>query len=490
MRSTRLFARARRAILLLAVLGTVVPVSAAADAPVRTAGVDNVNAIPDNTIIGAHNSPILAQNPIRRTNLVVGDRIDVPDYSASVHVSFDGGRSWANSPLPNPGPGEKLYAAQPAFDARGTLYVLYVTLSGPGNGPDAVWIVRSTDGGLSFSAPGKVSGADAFQRTLAVDPHSGRLFAAWLQADADASACQLCFGKTGLPIVVTHSDDGGVTWSPPVAVSEGRERVGGVVLSVDDDGNPVVLYIDFRSDQVDWQNLEGNPTSEWSLVVTRSADGGDTFAPGHVVDDQIVAPYRFLIYLPPKPSLAVKGRTVVVAWTDARSGVPSVLSSRSGDAGATWTRPAPVSTAAGTQDLPALTVARSGRVDVLYYQAPSSADQAHVMLASSGDGGRRFGTPAQVSTQPSNRAVGPKFSLLQKDADFGTGIALHADGSTTLAAWTDTRNGTVDTARQDVYFAVVPLGGGGGHGALILLAVAGSVLGIAGVVLIALARSR
>jgi len=515
MRSNRLFMRARRssggpivAAVLLATGGGVLlatgggvllatgggaPARAAAAGPATPAGVDNVLVVPDNSIIGAHNSPVLAQNPTRRTNLVVGDRVDVPDYTATVHVSFDGGRSWANSPLPTPGgPGEKLYAAQTAFDARGMLYVLFVTLSGPGNGPDAVWIVRSTDGGLTFSPPTRVAGADAYQRTLAVDRHTGRVFAAWLQGDADASACLLCFGKTNLPIVVTHSDDQGATWSAPVAVSEGRARVGAPVLALDDGdrGNPVVLYVDFRTDQVDWQNLEGNANSEWSLVVTRSTDNGDTFGPGQVVDSQVVAPYRFLVYLPPKPALVVKGRTAVVAWTDGRSGAPQVLASRSGDGGATWTRPAAVSTSGGAQDLPALAMAGSGRVDVLYYEGSAQGDDAHVLLASSGDGGRRFGRPVQVTTRPSNRKVGPMFTSLQRDADFGSTIALRADGPTALAAWTDTRNGTVDTARQDIYLAVVPREGGGRHVLLILLAVGGGVLAAAGITLMVIARSR
>ncbi|MFN2606396.1 MAG: sialidase family protein, partial [Acidimicrobiales bacterium] len=497
MRLDSLATRARTSLAALAAALAVVAGPGAASAaarpvaaPVKPARVPNVLVDPDNSIIGAHNTPDLAQNPTRGTNLVVTDRVDLPDYSATVHVSADGGRTWGASPLPVPGgQGEKLYAAQAAFDARGTLFVLFVTLSGPGNGPDSLWIVRSGDGGLTFSAPSKVTGPDAFQAALALDRHTGRLFAAWLQSDAEASACLLCFGKTNLPIVVSHSDDEGATWSAPVAVSEGRERVGAPVLRVDDDGNPVVLYVDFGDDQVDWQNLEGVANSDWSLVLTRSPDQGATFGPGQVVDDGVVAPYRFLIYLPPKPSMVVSGTSVVVAWTDGRSGSPAVLVRRSANRGATWTAPVRVGAAGTRSDLPALSASSGGRVDVLYYQGAESGTDAQVMLASSGDGGRHFGRTVQVSTAASNRKVGPKFSLLQQDADFGSGIVLRPDGRNVLAAWTDTRNGTLDTARQDVFFAVVARAGAG-HGLLIAVSALGGALGVAGIALFLLARSR
>ncbi len=466
--------------------------SALASGPVvvKPAGADNAIVDSDNSIIGAHNSPVLAQNPVRPANLVLADRVDLPAYGATVHISADGGHTWKPSALPLPGgPAEKLYAAHAAFDARGTLFVLFVTLSGPGNGPDSLWVTSSGDGGVSYSAPSRVAGADAFQASLAVDARSGRLFATWLQADAEASACVLCFGKTGLPIVVSRSDDHGVTWSMPATISEGRDRVGAPVMQVDDAGNPIMVYVDFRSDQVDWQNLEGMANSNWSMVLVRSGDQGRSFGAGQVVDAEVVAPYRFLMYLPPRPTLAVRGSTVMMAWTDGRFDRPAVLARRSADRGTTWTAASRINNTASAQDLPAITIA-GDRVDALYYQAGSSGPNVDVHLASSTDGGRRFTRVVRVSTKASDRSVGPRFTDRQPDADFGSGIALLADGSTDLAAWTDTRNGTVDTARQDVYFAAVNLSGDSGGHVVALVAGLSVAAGIADVALLLMARKR
>jgi hypothetical protein len=84
-----------------------------------------------------HNSPSLVQNPVQTTNIIVVDRVDRPDYTATVHVSNDGGNLWRDTPLVLPAatPRSKFFASSAAFDAKGILYVSFVTLSGSGQQP-------------------------------------------------------------------------------------------------------------------------------------------------------------------------------------------------------------------------------------------------------------------------------------------------------------------------------------------------------------------
>jgi hypothetical protein len=351
----------------------------------------------DRNPIIARNSPVLAVNPVQGTNMVIVDRVDRPDYTAGVHVTNNGGGNWAEVGLKQPtGNSGKLFAPSAAYDGKGTLYVSYVTLSGSGNSPDSLWVARSGDGGLTFDEPTKVAGPDTFQTSLAADPKSGRLFASWVQSNPVATMCPLCFAQTGLPIMVSRSDDGGRTWSPPAQVSDaGRMRVGAPSLAVDPDGNPAVLYLDYGADRVDWENLPGTYDGTFTLVLARSTDKGLRYEPGRIVDTDIVPPGRFLVYLPVSPGFAIGANGDMLAvWADGRSGDSDILLRRSTDDGRTWTRPVPVNR--GTvgdgvpQDMPSVSVAPGGRIDVVYYDRTLDrlGTNADVLLSSSSNSGK------------------------------------------------------------------------------------------------------
>jgi hypothetical protein len=448
--------------------------------------------------IVARNSPVLVVNPAQRTNMVVVDRVDRPDFGAGVHVTNDAGGNWQDVALPPPpGSAGKPFSPAAGYDGRGMLYVSFVTLSGPGNDPDGLWVTRSGDGGLTFDEPTRVAGPDTFHTALAVDPRSGRLFSAWLQSNAAAGGCELCFAQTGLPIVVSRSDDAGRTWSPPVQVSDpNRARVGAPAVAVGPDGNPSVVYVDYGEDRVDWENLPGTYDGRFTLVHARSADRGVQFAPGRDVDTGIVPPGRFVAYLPVRPGFAVGGNgDMVVVWADRRSGDTDVLLRRSTDDGRTWTGPVQVNRGTAgdgvPQYMPAVGVAPAGRIDVVYYDGTVDprGSAVDVLVSSSSDDGESFARTVRLSTRASNRRIGPPGSQFSPEADFGARISVASLSGGAVAAWTDTRNGTPDTGKQDVFTAAVALSDNESlDPAFRLLAAGGAVLGVAGVTLFVLSR--
>lgn len=440
-------------------------------------------------IITVNNSPTVVQDPSDSARLVVAHRIDRPGFSALIEWSEDGGTTWQPTPLPLPS-GTPPCAASPeqlpcpfapdlAFAPDGTLYVVYVSLEGRGNTPNALWVAKSSDGGRTLAPPVRVAGELTFQPRIAVDDE-GTVHLLWLAADA------VGLNRLAGParVVTSRSSDGGGSFSAPLPVSDGqRERVGAASPVVDSAGDLVVLYQDFKDDRRNFGGLEG-PVAEdpYALVVTRSTDGGQTFSPGVEAESGFVAARRFLVFLPEYPSLAAGPDGVLyVAWADGRRGDEDVFLRRSVDGGATWSEPVSVNDnpdADGTsQYLPRVAVAPDGRVDVLFYdrRADSADLQTSVSLASSSDQGRSF-TNRTVSTQSFSSEVGPTFGP-EYGTDFGTRLGLVSTDESAVAAWTDTRLGDVNTGRQDVFAAQVAAGSAGG-----LARTSPALLALAGVV--------
>ncbi|CAN5500706.1 sialidase family protein [soil metagenome] len=425
-------------------------------------------------LITVNNSPSVVRDPGDPEHLVISHRIDRPRFSALLEWSDDNGATWQPTTLRLP-PGTEACAASPddtpcpfapdlAFGPDGTLYVLYVSLQGNGNTPSALWLATSTDGGRSLEPPVAVAGELTFQPRVTVDG-DGAVHVIWLAAE-EVGLNQLAGPAR---IVASRSDDGGQTFSTPVPVSDaGRERVGAASPVIDTDGDVIVLYEDFKANRRDFEGLEGPRAEEpFALVVTRSDDGGQTYAPGVELESGVVATERFLVFLPEFPSLAAgPDGMLFVAWADGRNDDEDVFLRRSDDGGATWSEAVrvndnPVGDGTG-QYLPRLSVAPDGRVDVLFYdrRADPTDVRTDVYIASSDDRGRTF-TNQRVSTRSFDSRVGPTLGP-DYGTDFGTRLGLTSTDRGAYAAWTDTRLGNQDNGRQDVFGAAITIGSGAG----------------------------
>jgi hypothetical protein len=453
------------------------------NAPVNPGAIDDLD-------IRANNSPSIARSPTDPALIAIASRVDSPRYSCGLYVSRNRGASFTEVSIPLPeGEEPKCFAPDVAFGSDGTLYVLFATLVGPGNAPNAMWISTSSDGLRSLSTPVKVLGPLAFQARLLTDPvRTGRLILTWLQADDTAL---LAFPEAGYPIMSSHSQDGGRSWAPPVRVSpESRKRVVAPVPAAR--GNEVlVAYLDLGEDALDYHGGHGGRggppyPGRWQLVVARSADGGGTWSES-VVDPRLVPIGRFVVFLPPAPSIAVdrsSGR-VYAAFHDGRGGDPDVWIWSSAD-GRRWGAPVRVNDTPAKdgrwQYLPRLSVAPNGRLDVLYYDR--RADPQNVMneasLQYSTDQGRGFAPRIRLSDDPFDSRIG--FGVENDLADLGSRLALLSTDRSTLAVWTDTRGGNKISKKQDLARAVVAFAEGSPLRAP--LRIASLPLGLAGVALV------
>lgn len=449
----------KRALFVLgAIIFAVAAVARAATLPDDGLDPEGDRVVNRGSLIDAHNSPSLARNPKRADDVVLTHRVDRIGFSAQLQWSDDGGREWRLTELPLPAGLDRPFAPDAAFAPDGTLYVSYVNLTGEGNVPDNLWVARSSDGGRTLSTPVRVGGRLSFQSRLAVGP-DGTVYLTWLQAE---SVGLLKLTGSPNPIVVSRSTDGGRTFSAPAPISDPtRERVAAASPVVDADGRLLVLYEDFKDDRRDFEFLEGPPAEDpFALVLTVSEDGGRSFSPGVEVESGVVAGRRFMVFLPEFPSLATgPGRSVLVAWADARNGDEDVFVRRSTDGGRSWAAAVRVNdnqTGDGTsQYLPRVATSPSGRIDVLFLDRRHDPRNlmTEAFLAWSDDDGRTFHNERVSSTSFDSRS-GP-FIDATFPVDFGSRLGLVSDDQGALASWTDTRLAREDSGRQDIAVARV-----------------------------------
>lgn len=321
-------------------------------------------------------------------------------------TSTNGGTTWAHGLLPGlttattpAGPYPGAADSSVAYDAASGTWLIAsvaVVASGGGYTEGALTVSRSSDG-RSWSNPVVAVAANQPDKSWiacdnwATSPHPGRCYLAW---SADAA---------GYSLDVATSDNGGASWSSPVAgPTVGYYDVQPVVRP---DGTVVVVATDI---------------TDGSIAASRSLDGGATWSAPTLVSNVTAHQPAGGLRENVKPTAAVSGDgTVYVAWTDCRfrPGCASndIVVASSPD-GATWAKP-PTAVALNdptqTADhfFPGLaadpgTAAPTAGLGLVYYSYPTAACgttgapacQLDVSATTSQDGGTTWSTPIRLDS--------------------------------------------------------------------------------------------
>jgi hypothetical protein len=272
--------------------------------------------------------------------------------------SADGGSSWS-APVTVTGGADfgshnfhSLYVAP-----DGTIYISWLDGS---TGKSAAYVTASTDGGKTWTHPGRVSTGEACPccRTSIVADKKGTAYIAWREVLPGSIR----------DIVVARSSDRGATWTPPVRVHADDWKFDGCphagpALQVDPQRRLHVAW---------WTGAERKA----GVYYARSADGGQTF-------DSAVALRTANFSRPSHAQLALDGDSlVVVAWEDGTAAVPQVVMRVSRDGGRTFGAAQRVSTSERAAGFPVLALSRRGVTIAWSEQSPEQAVRAeHEMMA-------------------------------------------------------------------------------------------------------------
>jgi len=179
------------------------------------------------------------------------------------------GRPWSaqgwSSPVelvPPLTPGDNVRWPEIHTTSQGAVYILYTQIYA--SGATEVQILTSPDGGLNWSQPVRISNPGEVASTelananrLAIDESSGTLYALWGEGKPAPTSTEC------LRVFFARSEDGGVSWSTPLLLSDPEGALAEALAVIVDSMGQVHVF---------WRDSERAIIHQWS------ADSGVTWS--------------------------------------------------------------------------------------------------------------------------------------------------------------------------------------------------------------------
>ncbi|MGH9177901.1 MAG: exo-alpha-sialidase [Acidimicrobiales bacterium] len=492
--------RVRRGVIVVAALvaAWVVPAPAGAD-------VDNearVSGVP--SVARTFDGPAAVVDPANDDNIFVASA-DLLANTCHIFRSTDGGESFTELDGPdfradtdcglNKGGIPQNQRMKLTFDREGVLYWVLAVANPAQHGARSVVLARSSDQGDTWTttkvAPAQTPATplDAvanFVPDVFVSPNGPAprtVWVSWRRSYTEAS-------EKPTEAWAAKSTDGGQTFGAEFRAMD--KNPGFDSPRIVEDAEATVYW--FQRERPA-SGAEGEPPKPSPLLMARSTDGGSTWAPGEVGQEDVVMEE-------PLAAVSSDGRVLYLAWADGRNGDLDVFFMQSSDGGETWSEPLRVNDDPvgnkKTQKWPRMSVAANGRIDLAWYDYRHDAadtpeddvefflgDTNDVYLASSDDGGQSFGENIRMTASSIDRTLGTY--NVQYFVEVPPALGSGSGGA--YVAWSDTRLGNADNSAQDIFGAVGEAGDDDSSVRLLVLAVEIAVI-VVGLVLLAIGARR
>jgi hypothetical protein len=467
----------------------------------RTAATSAANVNTDCERNLPHNETSIAVNPTNPLNMIGGAN----DYQLAInpgghvsetvlsraHVTFDGGRSWAEFPLYSNQAYQATGDPAVAFDADGHAY--YGTLGFRFVGPTSalnpdVLVANSGDAGRTWTVSRVAAGSG--NSASVGDLLDKEYVAAWGHGNAIVTYGDFRLGQRGTILSgriyssVTHNH--GATWSSPRLISGALDQAFVSVPVVSRDGHVYVAFMntsDLTTGRDTYEVVEVSPATGARLAgpfpVAKVIDGSTDYPVA--LGSQTYQDSAFRTWaagnITADPTNAAH---LAVAWSDMRNSrlpAPSnpyqavtnsdVIVSQSFDRGRSWSPPAAVALP-NDQFMPWGAYDGAGRLRIGTFDRsadPANHTYRYSLLTQGATGGYSVTPVSTAASEPTrnNRwfaaTLDPRFPFATTFLGDYSNIAVVPGTTRVVAYWTDLRDTACFAGRcghgQDAYFARV-----------------------------------